>query len=476
MNAPAKLPPPERWSLAMHYAHGTRKTRREIRHALRHGKGADEASFARWVMERQPWRFFARPDQLPPPGDWSVWLMQGGRGCGKTRAGAEWIWEQATTHPNWTCAVVSPTNDDLKKVSFGGPSGLMQIAERKSWLVAHKTMGPWFIRFTNGSVIQSFTAEAYERLRGPNHHAVLWDEAAGAARVASEVYDQISFGLRLGRHPRLMITSTPKPIPLFKQFADKERSGDTDVVITRATTFDNAAHLAQPFLKRMQEAYGGTRLGRQELEGALLDDVPGALWRAEMLQEASVPARFDRIVVAVDPSGAADEKANSDEIGIVVVGMLKRDGIVRFYVLEDATMIGGPVQWATRAVRAFHDWDADRLVAETNYGGAMVESTIKQVDEDVPVRVVHASRGKVVRAEPVSALYEQSRVYHCGRFPELEDQMLNFTQTGYVGTGSPDRVDALVWAVSDLMGGRMAPTVTPGGDVSHSYWHPEHGH
>jgi phage terminase large subunit-like protein len=237
---------------------------------------------------------------------------------------------------------------------------------------------------------------------------------------------------------------------------------------------DNADNLSRMMIEELRGTYEGTRLGDQELYGKLLLDIPGALWTADMMQRASVPPALDRVVVAVDPSGAKDEKSGSDEIGILVAGI--RHGKTRhedqFYVLEDATLVASPQKWAERAVKALEDWAGDRIVAESNYGGAMVEATIKNANPNVPVTIVTATRGKVVRAEPVAALYEQSRVHHCGQFSALEGQMCAMTVTGYVGDRSPDRVDALVWAITDLMERRAAPVVMTGGDTRPSYWTP----
>ncbi len=463
-------------SIAAHYANGRRATQKAIRNRLL--PGATKEDFERWVVVNTPWRFFARPDQLPPAGNWQIWLMQSGRGAGKTRAGSEWLFEQAAGRRDQLCGVTSPTFDDLDKVTFDGPSGIMRICDRHPRLIKRYTKRPWMVELTNGSKITSFTGEAYERLRGPQFHAHLMDEAAGMARVADKAFEQIMFGLRLkgpnGEHPRLMITSTPKAIPLFKRLNDRAAQGDPAVAITRASTMDNRANLSELAISELIASYGGSRLGRQELEGELLTDVPGALWTPDMIQQVSLPANFDRIVVAVDPSGASDEKSESDEIGIVAVGLKRgktRDDD-RYTVLEDATMLGSPHQWGTRAVRAFEEWEADKLVAEGNFGGGMVKSTIHNVDATIPVKIVTASRGKAVRAEPVATLFEQGRCAMAGRFPKLEDQMFNMTSAGYVGTGSPDRLDAMVWAFTELMEGARAPRAIVGGNDQRSYWRP----
>lgn len=477
--------PPPNASLAHCYALGDEATREWIRiHLL---PGASQQEFESWVVLSSPWRFFARVDQLPPPGDdWQIWLMQSGRGAGKTRGGAEWAFEQAASNPGWLVGVMSPTFDDLNRVTFDGPSGLLRIVERHRNLIKGKPIRkPWQINFRNGSRISGYAGEAYERLRGPQHHAFWADEVAGMARLADLAYEQIMFGLRLGATPRLLITSTPKVIALFKRLNEREAQRDPAVRITRATTMDNSANLSAMAIEELRRSYAGTRLGDQELMGALLSDVPGSLWPPSSIRPASVPTRLDRVVVGVDPSGAANAKSKSDEIGIVVAGvcygMTKAEN--RYFVLADYTLIASPLEWARKVIEAYDTWGCDRVVAEANFGGALVQSNIEQADtakdgesasSRVPVAttMVNASRGKVVRAEPIAGLYEQERVWHCSRLTKLEDQMHHMTTTGYVGDGSPDRVDALVWALTELSGGGNVPIVAPVSVKRVSYWRP----
>jgi phage terminase large subunit-like protein len=465
-------PPPPGASLAAAYAAATPLSRRALRNRLMPGATKDE--FEQWIIRSQPWQFYARQDQLPPEGDWQIWLMQAGRGAGKTRAGSEWAFGQAAANPGWHVGVLSPTNDDLNRVTFDGPSGLMRLVERFPQLVRKVAKRPWQVEFRNGSRIQSFTGEAYERLRGPQHHAFWADELAGMARVADAAFEQVMFGLRLGRMPRVMLTSTPRVIALFQRLNERHAQGDPVVTMTRASTMDNAANLSQLAIDELRASYEGTRLGEQELYGKLLLDVPGALWRGEFFQQASMPDHLDRIVIGVDPSGAADAKSKSDEIGIVAAGLVKgrTKADDRYYVIEDATMIGSPQAWGMRVVTAFDQWEADRVVAEVNFGGAMVEATIKQADASVPVTLVTASRGKAIRAEPISALYEQGRVFHVGRFAKLESQMCHMTASGYVGDGSPDHLDAAVWALTELSGGLRAVRAEIGGPLRVSPWLP----
>jgi phage terminase large subunit-like protein len=465
--------PPPGASLAKHYAAADRKTQSWIRSSLL--PKATKEAFERWVVGSEPWEFFARKDQLEPEGDWQIWMMQAGRGAGKTRAGSEWTFRQAATGPGpgWQIGVCSPTFDDLTRVTFGGPSGLMPLVEKHSHLIRRVNKRPWEIEFMHGPKILSYTGEAYERLRGPNHAAFWLDEVAGMARVASEVFEQIMFGLRIGRRARMLITTTPKPIPLFKRLNDRFLAGDPGIRITFASIFDNADNLSAAALSELRASYEGTRLGEQELFGKLLLDVPGALWRPEFFQEASVPEHLDRIVVGVDPSGAQNASSKSDEIGIVVAGVRfgKTKGEDQYYLLQDLSMVGSPQQWASRVVKAYEDWSADRVVAEANFGGGMVEATIKTEGPNVPVRLVTASRGKQVRAEPVATIFEQKRGWTIGRsFTKLIDQACSMTTSGYVGEGSPDRIDAGVWAITDLMGGARAPVVTAMPVQQSSYW------
>lgn len=468
--------PPDNASFLTIYVHARPEVQAEMRRII--APMMSEAAFNRWLLRTQPWSLIARTEQLEPPGDWFVWLFQAGRGAGKTRSGVEWVWKRANAWQNHIVHVVSPTVDDHDKVTFGGPSGLMQIVERNSKMIKKVSTQPWSIRLKNGAKILSFSAEAPERLRGPQAHSVLLDEAAGMGKKAAEVYTQASFGLRLmgpnREPPRMMITSTPKPLPLFIDLNRRAKEGDPSIVLTRASMMDNAINLSPEAIRELRLTYEGTRLGAQELYGALMTDVPGALWTAEMLQRASLPSRLDRVVVAVDPSGAADRNSSSDEIGIVVAGAVygktKHDD--KFYVLADLSCIDSPNNWAAKAVQALVDWKGDRIIAETNFGGALVTATIRSVDANVPIRVVTASRGKVQRAEPIASIYEQGRAFHCGIFAKLEAQMTSMATNGYQGEGSPDRMDAMVWALTDLANRGAAPVVVVGGGTRVSNFMP----
>ena len=392
------------------------------------------------------WHTAARIEQLPPPGDWTVWLYLGGRGAGKTRAGGEGVREWVETEKCGRIALIAPTQGDARDVMVEGESGIMSICPNSN----RPTFEPSKRRLTwpNGAIATLFSAEEADRLRGPQHDG-LWADELAAWKGARNTWDMAMFGLRVGKRPQAIVTTTPKPTPLLRALI--KRSGQ-DVVVTRSTTYANRDNLAGSFFTQIIQQYEGTRLGRQELLAELLEDFPGALWTRSILDRANAPVNIPdmtRIVVAVDASGARsayDESA--DSIGIIVSGK-GIDG--RGYVLADRSCKLSPAGWGRRACEAFHEFNADRLIYERNFGGAMVEHVIKTADPSVACKEVVASRGKVVRAEPISALYEQNRISHVGSLPELEDQMCLMASDGYMGDGSPDRVDALVWALSDLM-------------------------
>lgn len=396
---------------------------------------------------RPKWRDIARPEQLPPPGDWLTWSYLAGRGAGKTRSAAEWVHERAMTHPGCRIALIGRTPADVRDVMIEGDSGIIAVGHEDA-----PVYQPTKRRLTwaNGSLAQTYSAEVPSQLRGPQHHYAWADEAAAwtdapKGDVLDTAWNNLMLGLRLGSDPRCVVTTTPKPNALTRTILER-----ASTVVTRGSTYDNLKNLAPSFREQVLATYEGTRIGRQELLGELLDDVEGALWTLGLLDETRVDAAPDlqRIVIAVDPSGGAGP--NSDEQGIVVAGR-GVDG--HLYVLADRSCALSPHGWASRAVAAYHEFSADRIVAERNYGGDMVESTIRQVDQQVPVKVITASRGKVQRAEPVAALYEQQLVHHVGALPKLEDQMTTWTPQS--GT-SPDRMDALVWAVTELTDGFRA--------------------
>jgi phage terminase large subunit-like protein len=390
------------------------------------------------------WPAIARPNQLPPAGDWwQIWLLLAGRGFGKTRTLAEWVCQQAAFGQASRIALVAATAADARDVLVEGESGILAVAPPRFRPIYEPSKRR--LTWPNGAIATTFSAEEPDRLRGPQHDAAVCDELGSWSRP--ETWDMLQFGLRLGRTPRCLVATTPRPTKLIRELLARE---GRDVVVTRGSTYENRANLAPGFFDQVIRKYEGTRLGRQELNAELLDDTPAALWSHSIIDAARQAAapNLARIVVAIDPATTSGEDA--DETGIVVVG---KDNQGHGYVLADASGKYQPIEWAKIAIAAYRAHHADRIVAERNNGGDMVEATIRMVDQNVPVTTVWASRGKVTRAEPVSALYEQGRMHHVGTFPQLEDQMTNFTSdfdrqtAGY----SPDRLDALVWATTELL-------------------------
>lgn len=388
------------------------------------------------------WRVWARPEQLAPSGEgWQFWLILAGRGWGKTKTGAEWVHEEVERRGPCRVALIGPTAADVRDVMISGISGLLASAHprRRPVYEPSKRLVTW----PNGAVGLAFSADEPERLRGPQFDLGWCDELA-AWRYAEETWDQFNFGLRLGTNPRACITTTPKPTKQIRELVVDELTK-----LTRGNTFENRANLAKTFLSRIKKKYGGTRLGRQELYAEILDDNPGALWkRKPMIEDLRVKSKdvppLVRIVVAIDPAVSAN--ATSAETGIVAVG-LGNDG--HGYVLDDKSLMGSPNAWAMAGCNLYHDRKADRVVGEVNNGGDLVESNLRTVDQSISYKAVRASRGKQTRAEPVAALYEQKKVHHVGTFPELEDQQCDWDPT--TGAKSPDRLDALVWGLTELM-------------------------
>ena len=389
------------------------------------------------------WLKTARPKQLKPLEEHHIWLILAGRGWGKTRTGAQDIALYALRNPESLCAVVAPTHGDLRRVCFGGNSGLLSIIPDECYTNSSDTKGYSSsiaeIRLHNGSKIMGYAAIEPDRLRGSQFHRAWADELA--AWRYPEAFDQLMFGLRLGDKPQCVITTTPKPSKIIKDLMARE-----DVCVTTGNTFENEDNLADSALAMLKERYEGTSLGRQELYAEIIEEFEGALWSNTMIEETRLSEDTDRelkkIVVAIDP--AVTSNANSDETGIIVVGS---DHMNQFYVLDDYSGIYSPDKWARLAVNAYYDYQADLVVAETNNGGDLVERVIRSVDANIPYRSVRATRGKMTRAEPISALYEQKRVHHIGYLPELEQQMISYT--GETNT-SPDRLDALVWGLTEL--------------------------
>jgi len=419
----------------------------------------------RAILRSLPWRVVRRAKQTPPPGDWFGWLILAGRGFGKTRTGAEFINEALTTNPGWRAALVAATFPDGRDTMVEGESGLLSTlpasdlrggSVETAW---NRSMGELYL--ANGSRARIYTSEKPGQLRGPQHHVGWGDEPAHwkdakDGDAEGTTWSNLKLGLRLGSHPRVVLTTTPKPLKLL--VGTKDKPGlihDPTIVVTRGSTYENLDNLAPTFAEQVLAAYEGTRIGRQELRAEILEDVEGALWTLSLIEATRVPRAplitsadglvldLVRVVVAIDPAVTANE--DSDETGIVVAG-LGHDG--RCYVLADRSTKASPNAWAKRAIAGYDEFKADRIVAEVNNGGDLVETVIRTVRDNIPYSAVHASRGKRTRAGPVSSLYEQGRVSHVGSFPELEDQLTTWNpESG----DSPDRLDALVWAISHLM-------------------------
>lgn len=397
------------------------------------------------------WSLWRRPKQAPPVGNWRTWLILAGRGFGKTRTGAEFVRSQVDAGRSRHIALVGATASDVRDTMIEGESGLLRIYppdQRPRYEPSKRRL-----TFHNGATASTYSADEPDRLRGPNHDLAWADELA--AWRYPDAWDQLMLGLRIGDHPRAVVTTTPRPVPVLLRLL---RANDGSVAVTRGSTYENSANLAPDFLAEMRRQYEGTRLGRQELNAEILEDVEGALWdraNIDLSRLASQIPHLAKIVVAIDPAVSSSEA--SAETGIVVAG---RDFNGVGYLLDDRSMRSSPSEWATAAVSAYHAFKADTIVAEANQGGDLVKHLLRTIDPTVPIRLVHASRGKRTRAEPVAALYEQGKIHHVGFFPTLEDQLCSWVPD--IGA-SPDRLDALVWAFTELMveGVKHIPVVVP---------------
>jgi phage terminase large subunit-like protein len=383
------------------------------------------------------WRFWAHDAQLPPDGDWRIWLFLGGRGAGKTRAGAEWIAQGVAWGRMGRVGLIGATMRDARAVMVEGESGLLACVDGAVFEPSNNRL-----LWPSGAVATLLSAEEPDSFRGHQFDGV-WGDEFCKWRTPQAALDMALMAMRLGVHPRMLLTSTPRNIPALKQLLEAP-----DVAVTRGRTADND-ELPADFVLAMKTRYGASALGRQELDGELIADQDGALWRRDWIEAARLRETPDleRIVVAVDPPASSA----GDECGIVVAGRGGSDG----YVLADYSLGGlSPAGWAARVMQAYADFDADAIIAEANQGGDMVKSVLHQADADAPVKLVHASRGKITRAAPVATLYEAGRIHHTGLFAELEDQMCHYD--GSKGSKSPDRMDALVWALADLFEGKRA--------------------
>lgn len=412
------------------------------------------------------WRLWARDSQLVDwsDDDWDILLVLAGRGFGKTRMGAEAVREFALANPGSRIAITAPTYGSARDVCFEGDSGLIAVSnpteiDKATGGKYNRSLGQ--LKYSNGSLCQWFSGGDPERFRGPQHH-VIWADELCAWEKSQDTWDMMLMGLRLGEHPRIIITTTPKPSPLIVELVKRSQSGDKRVKIVTGSTFDNSANLPSSALASLKARYEGTTLGRQELYAELILDSPGALWSREAIEINRVTTAdapdMSRIVVAIDPAMSANGDRVA-ETGIIVAGV-GTDG--HGYVLQDATMENAsPDQWAHKAVSCYHAWNADRIVYEKNQGGDLIRHTFQTIDDRLPLKGVVASKGKATRAEPVSALYEQGRCHHVGFFQEMEDQLCYWAPNeGNARTNSPDRLDALVWAFTELMlhsgGGELA--------------------
>lgn len=400
------------------------------------------------------WSLHALPHQYPPSGDWTTWLILGGRGAGKTRAGAEWVrsvvgkgGDANSDQTARAIALVAETYADAREVMIEGPSGIRAVAapfDRPDYQASRRRL-VW----PNGAVAYAFSAEDPDGIRGYQFDAA-WSDELCKWRYPEATWSNLQLALRLGERPRQIATTTPRPMGSLKRLMAAKTTA-----MTRATTYDNRANLSDAFFSEIAALYEGSAIGRQELLGEMVDDVAGALWTWSMIEAAriSVAPVLDRVVVAVDPPATSGPDA--DECGLVVAGLSENGGERSAYVLADWSAGGlSPRQWAEKAVAAYHEFEADRIVVEVNQGGEMARAVIAQVDPVAPISGVYATRGKRLRAEPVAALYEQGRVRHVGAFPALEDQMASYTGDK---NNSPDRLDALVWAITDLMLKPAAP-------------------
>jgi phage terminase large subunit-like protein len=400
------------------------------------------------------WKMLARREQLPPDSDWRIWLICAGRGFGKTRAGAEWVRDIAEWHPHARIALVSASLAEARAVMVEGESGILACCPPERAPIFEPSLRR--LSFPNGAVAELYSAAEPESLRGPQFSHAWCDELAKwplAHNRATRVWDNLQLALRIGQNPQVAVTTTPRMVPLMRRLFDGTESGVT--ALSRGSTFANSGNLPDRFLDAIEADYGDSQLGRQEISGELLTELDGALWSRAQLERARCfdsPQDLVRVVVAVDPPASAE----GDACGIIVAA-IDSSGIG--HVLADCSVERAhPEQWAQAVAQAALVWQADLVVAEANQGGAMVEAVLRAASSALPIRLVHASRGKIARAEPIAALYEAGRIRHHGAFPQLEDQLCGLMVGGhYAGPGrSPDRADALVWALTELMLGRVA--------------------
>ena len=391
------------------------------------------------------WPLWARDSQIAPPGDWSVWLLMAGRGFGKTRTGAEWVRARVESGVSERVALVARTPADVRDVMIEGDSGLLSVCP--PWNRPKYEPTKRRLTWPNGAFALAFSSHEPDQLRGPQFDAAWCDELA-SWEYPRETWDNLAFGLRLGTRPQCVVTTTPRPMELLRELMDRD-----DVHVTRGSTYENRRFLASSFIRQIERRYQGTDTGRQEIFAELLDEAEGALWRRDWITHAEAAPDLNRIVVAIDP--AMSSRPSSDETGVIVAGT---DSDLRGYVLEDGSGRMSPDEWARRAIELFDRYRASRIIGERNNGGDLVGTVLRTASggRRLPIRLVTASVGKYARAEPVAALYQQRRVLHVGSFPKLEDQLCTWEPGSQT---SPDRMDALVWALSDLITDRRTARI-----------------
>lgn len=392
------------------------------------------------------WPLWARPKQLEPPGDWLIWLLLAGRGFGKTRTGAEWVRSKVTRGEAERIALVARNPADARDIMIEGESGILHVSpdwERPVYEPSKRR-----VSWPNGASGTVYTSYEPDQLRGPQFDTVWVDELA-SFKYPQETWDNLMLATRLGDRPRVLVTATPKPISLIRDLISSPHA-----VIIKGTTFENRPNLTPLFYEQVIAQYENSRLGRQEIYADILDEIPGALWTRSLLQYKT-PPELRRIVVAIDPAVTSSPDAN--ETGIIVAG-IGIDG--RGYVVADWSCRTSPLTWAQKAITAFDEFHADKIIGEANNGGDIIETVLRTISRNIPYKSVHASRGKAIRAEPIVALYEQGRIFHASPLPALEDQMCTWTPDM---DESPDRLDALVWALTELFPYRAEFRIWTGG-------------
>jgi phage terminase large subunit-like protein len=412
-----------------------------------------------YLLLKYDWSFWARPNQLPPEelgklGQF-IWFILAGRGYGKTRTLSQWVIDSVQNKGYRHISLVGAASDEVRMIMIEGESGILECSS--PWFYPKYEPSKKRITWPNGAIANIFYGTEPEKSRGAQSD-LIWADEIAKWRYPQETLDNLLMGLRLGTNPLCGVSSTPKPTKFIKELTSRK-----ECIVVKGNTYENISNLAKPFIQTIIQKYKGTRLGRQEINAEILDDNPNALWNRIVIDENRVINRVDciRLVVGVDPPGTEPDKEKPDkevtECGIVVVGEGKAlPGMEwqkqkHFYIFDDLSLIGSPNKWAREAIGGYNKYRADSIIPEKNFGGAMVKSTLRNVDSNIPIHDVYASRGKYIRAEPVSLLYEQGRVHHIGTFPELEDELCEWEP----GKKSPNRLDALVWAISWLAGNEV---------------------